>query len=134
MCGQYVRAALTQDLNQVVMWSTKRNTYKTFPLHRCMSEFMQPKKTQRFFVLIDTEGGNHEKVMNKLRDFPETTEIHTIFGNYDILLVLDIERHFLQETLENGMRFIAGKITTVPGIKDTETITVGNTFIKQKEL
>lgn len=99
-----------------------------------MSEFKQPKKTQRFFVLIDTEGGNQEEVMKKLREFPETTEIHTIFGQYDILLVLDIERHFLQESLENAMKFIAGKISNMQGIKNTETITVGNTFIRQKEL
>lgn len=99
-----------------------------------MSEFIHPKKTQRFFVFIDTEGGNHEKVMNKLEELPETSEIHTIFGQYDILLVLDIERHFLQESLENGMKIIAGKVATIPGIKDTETITVGNTFIRQREM
>ncbi len=112
----------------------RRNAYKNFPPTECMSEFIQPKETQRFFVFIDTEGGNREKVMKKLRELPETTEIHTIFGQYDILLVLDIERHFLQESLENGMKVIAGKVATLPEIKNTETITVGNSFIKQREL
>lgn len=99
-----------------------------------MSEFIEPKKTQRFFVLVDTEGGKHEEVVEKLKKFPETTEVHSIFGKHDILLVLDIERHFLQESLEKGMRLIGGKITTIPGIKDTDTLTVGNSLIRKKEL
>lgn len=97
------------------------------------NEFREPKMTQRFFVLIDTAGGKHDEVVEKLKKIPETSEIHTIFGKHDILLVLNVERHFLQESLENGMKLIAGKVAVTPGIKDTDTLTVGKSFIRKKD-
>ncbi len=94
--------------------------------------FIEPKETQRFFVLIDTEGGKHHDVIEELLKIPETVEVHHIFGRHDILLCLDIERHFLQESLENAMDLIGGKITTIPGVKDTDTLTVGGSLIRKK--
>ncbi|KYK33064.1 MAG: Lrp/AsnC ligand binding domain-containing protein [Theionarchaea archaeon] len=93
--------------------------------------FVIPKNVQRFFVLVDVEPGEEDTVMERLIKFPETTEVHLIAGKHDILLCIDIERKILEESLEKGLKFIKGKIRPLPGVIDTDTLTVGKSFIRR---
>lgn len=95
------------------------------------SDFVIPQDVQRFFVLVDVEPGEEDAVMERLTKFPETKEIHLIAGKHDILLCIDIERKILEESLEKGLKFIKGSIRPIPGVKDTDTLTVGKTFIRK---
>lgn len=95
------------------------------------ANFVIPKDTQRFFVLVDVEPGEEDAVMEKLTQFPETREVHLIAGKHDILLCIDIERKILEESLEKGLKFIKGKIRIIPGVKDTDTLTVGKSLVRK---
>ena len=95
------------------------------------ANFVIPQDVQRFFVLVDVEPGQEDAVMGKLIEFPETKEVHLIAGKHDILLSVDIERKILEESLEKGLKFIKGKIRPIPGVKDTDTLTVGKSFIRK---
>ena len=95
------------------------------------ANFVIPQDVQRFFVLVDVEPGEEDAVMEELTQFPETKEIHLIAGKHDILLCIDIERKILEESLEKGLKFIKGKIRPLPGVRDTDTLMVGKSFIRK---
>ncbi|MBU7045441.1 MAG: Lrp/AsnC ligand binding domain-containing protein [Theionarchaea archaeon] len=95
------------------------------------ANFVIPQDVQRFFVLVDVEPGEEDAVMEELTRFPETKEIHLIAGKHDILLCIDIERKILEESLEKGLKFIKGKIRPLPGVRDTDTLMVGKSFIRK---
>ena len=95
------------------------------------TSFVIPQDVQRFFVLVDVEPGEEDAVMEELTRFPETKEIHLIAGKHDILLCIDVERKILEESLEKGLKFIKGKIRPLPGVRDTDTLMVGKSFIRK---
>lgn len=82
-------------------------------------------------MLVDVEPGKEDSVMEQLIKFPETKEVHLIAGKHDVLLSVDIERKILEESLEKGLKFIKGKIRPLPGVKDTDTLTVGKSFVRK---
>jgi DNA-binding Lrp family transcriptional regulator len=82
-------------------------------------------------VLVDVEPGEEDSVMEQLTKLPETKEVHLIAGKHDILLCIDIGKKILEESLEKGLKFIKGKIRPIPGVKDTDTLTVGKSFIRK---
>lgn len=96
-----------------------------------ISDFVIPRDVQRFFVLVDVEPGKEDAVMEQLIKLPETKEVHLIAGKHDVLLSIDIERKILEESLEKGLKFIKGKIRPIPGVKDTDTLTVGKSFVRK---
>ena len=95
------------------------------------SDFVIPQDVQRFFVLVDVEPGKEDSVMEQLIKLSETKEVHLIAGKHDLLLSIDIERKILEESLEKGLKFIKGKIRPLPGVKDTDTLTVGKSFVRK---
>jgi len=101
------------------------------PFTAMTANFVIPQDVQRFFVLVDVEPGQEDAVMERLTQFPETKEIHLIAGKHDILLCIDIEKKILEESLEKGLKFIKGKIRPLSGVRDTDTLTVGKTFIRK---
>jgi DNA-binding Lrp family transcriptional regulator len=69
------------------------------------------------FVRIKCELGATFNVANTIMDdIPETSEIYSTSGEYDLLT-----KFYLPEELSAG-RFIAEKLHKVPGIRDTYTI------------
>ncbi len=94
-------------------------------------DFVIPRDVQRFFVLVDVEPGEEDAVMERLTKYPEVKEIHLIAGKHDILLSIDLERKFLEESLEKGLKFIKGKIRIIEGIVDTDTLMVGKSYVRK---
>ena len=70
------------------------------------------------FVLIKVISGYESEVYNKLNGFPEITELHPLFGEYDIIVKISTEDF---EKLGN---IIVTKIRIIEGILDTKTLTV----------
>ncbi|WP_461866487.1 Lrp/AsnC ligand binding domain-containing protein [Thermococcus sp.] len=43
------------------------------------------------FILIVVKPGNEEKVFNKLKDIPKVREIYRLYGEYDIVVRIEVE-------------------------------------------
>ncbi len=43
------------------------------------------------FILIVVKPGNEEKVFNKLKDNPRVREIYRLYGEYDIVVRIEVE-------------------------------------------
>ena len=75
-----------------------------------------------FFVQIKCELGRAYKVATAIADAEIASEIYSTAGGYDLLV-----KFYLKEDEDVG-RFIAEKIQTIPGIRDTYTIITFRAF------
>jgi DNA-binding Lrp family transcriptional regulator len=57
------------------------------------------------FVLISTDVGAEKEVLEKLRELPEVAEAHVVYGVYDLVVKVRVERQEdLREVLTNKLR------------------------------
>lgn len=57
------------------------------------------------FVLISTDVGAEREVLEKLKEFPEVAEAHVVYGVYDLIVKVRVERQEdLREVLTNKLR------------------------------
>jgi DNA-binding Lrp family transcriptional regulator len=75
-----------------------------------------------FFVQIKCELGRAYTVATAIADAEIASEIYSTAGGYDLLV-----KFYLKEDEDVG-RFIAEKIQTIPGIRDTYTIITFRAF------
>ena len=75
-----------------------------------------------FFVQIKCELGRAYQVATAIADAEIASEIYSTAGGYDLLVKL-----YLEEGEDVG-RFIAEKIQSIPGIRDTYTIITFRAF------
>ena len=79
-------------------------------------------RPQKAFVLVKTEPGRERVVADKLSKVPEVSEVHLITGEWDILAVVETEREIVLPTDEKVLELVMDKITTLPYLRDTNTI------------
>jgi DNA-binding Lrp family transcriptional regulator len=75
-----------------------------------------------FFVQIKCELGKSYKVATAIADAEIASEIYSTAGGYDLLVKL-----YLDEKEDVG-HFVAEKIQTIPGIRDTYTLITFKAF------
>ena len=68
------------------------------------------------YLLIRADHGKEGLVKTALSKFPEITEIHEIFGRYDIIAKVETE------STDKFRKFINNKIRILEGIKSTEPL------------
>ena len=69
------------------------------------------------YVLITTEPSEEHNVYLKLKENKKITEVHPLFGEYDLIISIDTDDF---ESLGN---IITNEIRTVKGIIHTKTLT-----------
>lgn len=75
-----------------------------------------------FFVQIKCDLGKAYEVATAIADAEIASEIYSTAGGYDLLV-----KFYLKEDEDVG-RFIAEKVQTIPGIRDTYTIITFRAF------
>lgn len=68
------------------------------------------------YVLIVTHPGATRRVLDELRDIPNTAEIHEVMGPYDIVLELEVE------SLTDVPPILSDRIRSVEGIQSTTSL------------
>ncbi len=68
------------------------------------------------YVLINTEVGAEREVLERLREIPEVTEAHIVFGIYDVIVKVQVER---QDQLGE---VISSKIRRIERVRYTLTL------------
>jgi len=69
------------------------------------------------FVLINIAPTYENEVYKKLSKVPDIIEIHTLFGEYDIITKIEAEN------FEKLGQIIVNKIRSIKGVIDTKTLT-----------
>jgi DNA-binding Lrp family transcriptional regulator len=75
-----------------------------------------------FFVQIKCQLGKSYEVANRLADAEIASEIYSTAGDFDLLV-----KFYVEQATDIG-HFIAEKVQTVPGVKDTHTIITFKAF------
>lgn len=61
--------------------------------------------TAKAFVLINAEVGNEQELIKKLRSIPNVTEVHVVYGVYDVIAKVESETmEKVKETITNSLR------------------------------
>lgn len=87
------------------------------------------------FMFIDTSPGKDRAVLERIVEFDEVVEAHLISGQYDLLVVLEIDLHgkpvftTVQEVAHNSIE----KIRNISGVRDTNTIVPFSSLTKRAE-
>jgi len=68
------------------------------------------------YVLINTEVGTEREVLERLREVPEVKEAYIVFGVYDIIAKVSVER---QEQLGE---VVTSKLRRLPNVRHTLTL------------
>jgi DNA-binding Lrp family transcriptional regulator len=69
------------------------------------------------FILISTAPAHEHEVYNKLSKVKEITELHPLFGEYDIIAKIEAG------DFEKLGKIIVEKIRSINGVIDTKTLT-----------
>ena len=78
----------------------------------------------RAIVLINTDVGAEEAVLEELQKLPEVKKLYIVYGVYDIVVFLEAKDH-------NELRsFIVTKLRKIPYIRSTTTMIVVDTLSK----
>lgn len=61
--------------------------------------------TAKAFVLINAEVGNEQQLIKKLRGIPNVTEVHVVYGVYDVIAKVEADTmEKVKETITNSLR------------------------------
>lgn len=69
------------------------------------------------FVLIKTAPSASRDVYNIVMEMEEVTEVHSLFGEYDLIIKLQAEN------FNNLGQIVVDKIRSIEGVEDTKTLT-----------
>jgi DNA-binding Lrp family transcriptional regulator len=69
------------------------------------------------FVLMHISSLRENEVFNKLSKIPEVVEVHSLFGEYDLIAKIEAKDY------ESIAKIIIHKIKTIDGVTDTKTLT-----------
>ena len=69
------------------------------------------------FVLMHISPVYENEIFNTLSQIPEVVELHTLFGEYDLLAKIEAKDY------DSIGKIIIQKIKTIQGITDTKTLT-----------
>ena len=61
--------------------------------------------TAKAFVLINAEVGNEQELIKQLRGIPNVTEVHVVYGVYDVIAKVESDSmEKVKETITNSLR------------------------------
>jgi DNA-binding Lrp family transcriptional regulator len=87
-----------------------------------LQEAQQMKQFVRAFMLIQVEPMREKDVMEELLRMEEVIEAHMITGEYDVLAVVQVRRHFLEADYDVLFNSAIAKIESAKHVLDTNTI------------
>ena len=80
------------------------------------------KQIAEVFLLINVVSGKEDSVARKLMRVPEIRKVHTVFGKYDLIAVMEVERGFIKPAADKVAEILKAKVRKIAGISHTETL------------
>jgi len=94
------------------------------------SDYPEMTRGITVFVLINVQGKKEKKIVEKLTEFNEIREIHSVHGDVDLLVKIILTRSLLSSDAEVISEFVHTKIRQIPGIISTKTLIPGQSHVK----
>jgi len=76
------------------------------------------QRVPRAVILINTNVGTEDEVLNQLKQVPEVKEAYITYGIYDIVAIIEAEK------FDELRSVVVNKIRKLPNVKSTTTLIV----------
>ncbi|MEE4166750.1 MAG: Lrp/AsnC ligand binding domain-containing protein [Desulfocapsaceae bacterium] len=93
-------------------------------------EYPEMKREIIAFILMNVEGRQEEKIMDKLEALEEVREAHSVHGSIDIIIRVRLVRDLLSSDAELISQFLTSTIRQWNGVISTQTLLPGVSKIK----
>ncbi len=98
--------------------------------HKKLEEYPEMKRDITIFVLINVDGTQERRILDKLFALPEVVELHSVHGSIDLVVKAVLSRDLLASDAEVISQFTHSSLRCIKGIKSTQTLIPGLSLVK----
>lgn len=92
--------------------------------------YPEMQRTITAFVLMNVQAKKESRIVERLLDLEEVREVHSVFGDVDLLVKVQLRRDLLSSDAETISQFVHENIRQLPGVIATKTLIPGTSRIK----
>ena len=93
--------------------------------------YPEMKRTITVFILMNVQARRESKIIEKLLELDEVQEVHSVHGDVDLLVKVNLTRDLLSSDAEIISQFVHDKVGKLTGVKSTKTLIPGISRIKE---
>lgn len=98
--------------------------------HKKIEEYPEMKRDITIFILINVDGTQERRILDKLFALPEVVELHSVHGSIDLVVKAVLSRDLLASDAEVISQFTHSSLRCIKGIKSTQTLIPGLSLVK----
>jgi uncharacterized ParB-like nuclease family protein len=95
-----------------------------------IDEYPEMKRDITFFILINVDGTQEQRLIDKLFALPEVVELHSVHGSIDLILKAVLSRDLLASDAEVISNFTHSSLRRMKGVLSTQTLIPGLSLVK----
>ena len=95
------------------------------------SEYPEMKRGITVFVLMNVQAKKEDKLLEKIYELEPVREIHSVHGDVDFLVKVELTRDLVSSDAEIISEFVHQQIRQLPGVNSTTTLIPGISKIKE---
>jgi len=97
-------------------------------------EYPEMKRGITVFILMKVQAKKEIKLMEKIYELEPVREIHSVHGDVDMLVKVELTRDLLSSDAEIISQFVHDQIRQLPGVSSTTTLIPGISKIKESDV
>jgi uncharacterized ParB-like nuclease family protein len=92
--------------------------------------YPEMKRDITIFILINVDGTQEQRLIDKLFALPEVVELHSVHGSIDLVIKATLSRDLLASDAEVISQFTHSSLRRMKGILSTQTLIPGLSLVK----
>jgi len=105
-------------------------TFRNKMAHQKIEEYPEMKREIIIFILINVDGTQEQRLIDKLFALPEVVELHSVHGSIDLVVKAILSRDLLASDAEVISNFTHSSLRRMKGILSTQTLIPGLSLVK----
>jgi len=92
--------------------------------------YPEMKRDITIFILVNVDGTQEQRLLDKLFALPEVVELHSVHGSIDLVIKATLSRDLLASDAEVISQFTHSSLRCMKGIRSTQTLIPGLSLVK----
>ena len=93
-------------------------------------DYPEMKRDITIFILVNVDGTQEQRILDKLFALPEVMELHSVHGSIDLVIKATLSRDLLASDAEVISQFTHSSLRCIKGIHSTQSLIPGLSLIK----
>lgn len=98
--------------------------------HNKHDDYPEMRRSITAFILMSVQGKHELKILDKLYALDEVSEVHSVHGDIDLLVKVNLSRNLLVSDAEVISQFVTDNVRLIPGVNSTKTLIPGVSRVK----